>query len=508
MISIISKLKNTVSVGVDNIPVNIIKYCSHDISSPLVTIFNQCLSTGFFPDFLKMAKIIPVHKSGAKNIFTNYRPISLLTNFSKIFEKLLYTRLKGFLAKSNIPSKYQYGFQEKKSTAMAVLQMIDKITEAVDMKSCGVGLYVDLAKAFDTVDHAILLGKLAHYGVRGKQLEIFNSYLSGRKQIVDFNGVCSDTCSITHGVPQGSILGPLLFLVYIDDIQNCSSFLSFILFADDTNAFAMHNNIHCLFDIVNKELIALSTWFKVNKLSVNVAKTSYMFFTNCYNKYLDSSNLCLRLEGIGLENVHSIKFLGVTIDDKLSWRSNINHVSNIIARNSGVIKRIRQKITRKTALLLYDTLVAPHRSYCAITWASCYKGLLGKLHLLQKRAVRTILLVSSRTHAAPLFVKLKRLTIFDIHLQQLACFVYNCLNNTILSTVFSNYFVSNVMIHTHYTRGSGNLHCQFARTSLRSSSIRIAGPKFWNTLPIDTRNSASLDLFKKRVKYLLLSKYA
>ena len=488
----------------DNIPAEIIKCCADIIAIPLVLIFNNCMSTGCFPDLLKIGKIIPIYKSGERGVYSNYRPISLLTNFLKIFEKLFNLRLKNVLAKYNIPGVNQFGFQNKKSTAMAVLEMVDKITNALDNKCSGIGIFVDLAKAFDTVNHSILLSKLEHYGIRGTQNKLLRSYLTDRKQMVFFDNVYSKTCKTTHGVPQGSILGPLLFLIYIDDLKNCSTLLKFILFADDTNIFNMHNNLTTLINTTNQELQNLSSWFKANKLSLNVTKTNFMIFSNVCDNFV-KDNIIIELDGKQLERVTTSKFLGVFIDDELSWKPHISHVTNIIARVVGVFHRIRYKISTKTALMLYDTMIMPHLSYCTITWASGARGHLTTLFRLQKRAIRIVQQSRRLEHTAPLFIKLNRLNIYDLHTYQLCCLMHNCFHNDVYSGVFKNYFSFNSSIHTHMTRTAGNLHRQFARTTLRSNSLRLAGPVAWNAIPPHIRSASSFLHFKTCLKHWLLS---
>ena len=424
VLKIIKSLKDTSSVGVDGIPTSVIKLSSEVICSPIASLFNNFLANGCFPNLLKVGKVIPVYKGGERNIFSNYRPISLLTNFSKIFEKLIYVRLKSFMAKQNIPSSNQYGFQSHKSTSMAVLEMVDIITDAMDSKSCAMGLFIDLAKAFDTVDHVILMKKLSHYGIRGEPLDLLQDYMNGRKQYVSCSGVNSSVRDICYGVPQGSILGPLLFLIYVNDMTHCSHILEFILFADDTNIFLTNRDANRLYDTINVELVALSHWFKANKLSLNISKTNYMLFTNS-SKF---KQLCalqnVKIDGEIITRVDKCKFLGVIIDDKISWKPHILSVTSTVARNLGVMRRVRSKIDSKTTLLLYDTMIVPHFSYCNLIWANCAKSYLIKLYRLQKRAIRLVFMANKLFHAAPLFRKLLRLNVYDLYHFQLASFVY------------------------------------------------------------------------------------
>ena len=237
IIDIVSNLSSKWSAGCDAIPVNIIKVSIRHIAEPLSELINKSFLTGSFPDRLKIAKVCPVFKNGDKHLFSNYMPISILSNFSKIYEKVVSKRLLSFLEAGNILVEKKYGFRHGRSAYMAIIEMVDRISAAIDNGEYPIGILIDLSKAFDTINHSILLDKLEYYGIRGFALKWFESYLYSRQQYVFLNGASSTTSHINCGVPQGSILGPLLFILYINDIAKCSEILRLILFADDTNIF-------------------------------------------------------------------------------------------------------------------------------------------------------------------------------------------------------------------------------------------------------------------------------
>ena len=227
---------------------------------------------------MKIAKVIPLHKGGSTEQVNNFRPISLLSIFDKIIEKLMHKRLYHFLEVHKILYENQFGFRKNNSTAHSLMDITEKIKESIDSGKFGCGVFIDLKKAFDTVNHEILITKLEHYGIRGSILKWFESYLTNRKQYVFYNGVSSDIASITCGVPQGSVLGPLLFLLYINDLPNISNKLLFFLFADDTNIYYESTNLQDLEKTMNKELKLLSLWVNLNRLALNVGKTNFVIF--------------------------------------------------------------------------------------------------------------------------------------------------------------------------------------------------------------------------------------
>ena len=252
--TIVSNLNNKKSAGDDNINNFLLKNIITSIVEPLVYIFNISLVTGTVPEVMKVAKVIPLFKKGNKEELNNYRPISLLSSISKVLEKIIYSRTVDFLKTHKILSNHQFGFREKHCTSHALLTFLDKVTHSLDNFSHTVGIFLDYSKAFDTINHDILLYKLSHYGIRGKALEWFRSYLSERKQYVYLDNYKSHLRNIQCGVPQGSLLGPLLFVIYINDFYRSSDILSFILFADDSNLFYSNPDPHILVKTINTEL--------------------------------------------------------------------------------------------------------------------------------------------------------------------------------------------------------------------------------------------------------------
>ena len=272
-----------------------------------------------------IGRVIPLYKSGNQALVSNYRPITLLSVFHKIMEKLMFTRLVNFLDKHSILDDNQFGFRSERSTTQASMLITDKIQRAIDNKLYSCGIFLDLSKAFDTVDHSILLAKLEHYRIRALPNEWLRSYLTNRQQFISVNNSDSDPLQTTCGVPQGSVLGPVLFLIYIIDFTNCSSIFDFHLFADDSNLFYTHSDLQHFEQNVNRELSEISLWLRANKLSLNIAKTHFVIF-HPHQKKINNS-LKIEIDGKPINQQKIVKYLGILIDCYLNWKDQILQIS-------------------------------------------------------------------------------------------------------------------------------------------------------------------------------------
>lgn len=393
IISVVAKTKNKMSADSDGIDMKIVKMTIDCISKPLCYIYNLSFKTGVFPDKMKTAKVIPLFKAGDKYSFNNYRPVSILPQFSKVLLKLFVQKLDHFIDKNNILSASQYGFRTNRSTALAVMEIMEEITTATDRRKYTIGVFTDLKKAFDTIDHSILFDKLNKYGVRGVVLNWLISYLHNRQQYVHFAGHTSECLKIECGVPQGSVLGPKLFILYINDICDISELLRFVLFADDTNFFCSGDNLKTLSKNIESEMVKLTTWFNVNKLSLNLEKTKFMVFAK-----RSKDIVSLSINGVNIEKVSEFKFLGVTLDENLTWKPHVSYVKKKVSKNIFILNKVKYVLDCKTMRMLYCSLIQPYLSYCAEVWGNTYMSNIMPLLLLQKRAIRIIHKVTFGEH--------------------------------------------------------------------------------------------------------------
>ena len=353
------------------------------VSEPLTHFTNLSIHRGIVPNEMKSARVIPIFKSDDQLLFTNYRPILVLPSFSKFFERVIYNRLMQYLMNFNILCSTQFGFRKNYSIALVLIDLDDKISTAFDQGEFSVGVFLDLSKAFDNVNHVILVNKLEHYGIHGLKLDCIRSYFSNKKQYVEYNGHCSLRDEISCRVPQGSILGPLFFLLYINDINNAFNLLNLILFADDTNVFMSHKDLNYLSDTDK-----LSIWFKVNKLSLNLKKTKFMVFKPRQKRSI--CNIQISIDNQNIVEVKETNFLGVILDENLNWKSEISHVASKVVKSIGIISRCSFFLPKTSLRTLYYSLIYPYFYYCNIVWASTYKINLRHLLILKKPIIRII----------------------------------------------------------------------------------------------------------------------
>ena len=500
---IIKNFKNS-SPGWDGIKPIIVKQAFSNLLDPLSYIVNLSFDQGYVPDQLKIADIVPVFKNGDTSLINNYRPISVLPVFSKVFERLMYNRLMNYIMKHNILSNSQFGFRKGYSTDMAISLLIDKISKAIDTKEHVIGLFLDLAKAFDTVNHNILLRKLTHYGIRGNILQWIRNFLSNRQQRVKFYGTKSSLKNITCGVPQGSILGPLLFLIYINDLSTLSDTTFTIMFADDTSIFIQGNNIDEMENVLNSEIKKLSLWLNINKLSLNIQKTHTVTFSNTISIRERCNNICI--DGIQINTVHEIKFLGLLINNTLNWSTHIKYISNKISKNIGIIKKVTNKLDNKSLLNLYYMFIYPYITYCNVVWGRAPNIYLAKIHLLQKRVLRVISHVGFIDHTQPLFTSYQIMNIYDVN-KYLCCILMYKHNRGMLPDIYHDVFVLQISTHKYNTRQEVTYKIPFCKTNCRQLSLAYVGPKIWNTFITNNylQYCTSIHMFKQRTKRLILA---
>ena len=497
--TIINSLKNS-TPGCDGIPATIDKITIYLYVKILIHIINQEFYNGVFPKEL-MAKVIPVYKSGSTMELNNYRPISVLNTFSKVFERLMYDRLTKFLDKYNILYQNQFGFRQGHSTHHAFITLVDKITKSLDSGDIVIGVFLDLKKAFDTVNRKIILKKLYHYGIRGNLNKWFENYLADISQYVLFNGKTSDIRNVSCGVPQGSILGPLLFILYINDFPNVSDILLYVLFADDTNVFLNGKDINIIINTMQLELTKLYNWLLANKLTLNISKTHFMVFHRAKHK---NYKLNIEINKVVNEQVKHTKMLGIIFDDNLDWSNHISYINSKIAKGVCIIFRANNYFTTTALINMYNAFIFPYLIYCVEVWGNALSIHLKSLPKLQNKFLQIITFTYHRIDKDQLFYNTGILP-FNILVKHGIGLSMHKLSNANVPKPLQNIYQCNKNVHHHFTRQTNHFHSMGGNNEFVYRTFVFQSVSIWNKILQNINTNVSYAHFKHLLKDFLLS---
>ena len=491
---LISNLKSTY-VSKNRMPVNIFKQVACVLVEPICKLLNYSFCRGVFPECLKLAKITPIFKSGDKRNPSNYRPIAGLHYLSKIFERSINNRIVSFFDKFSLLCSNQFGFRSGLNTGDCMLKLLEEIYSCLNERKHLISTFIDLKKAFDTVSHNILLAKLQFYGVRGSVLKLLSSFLTGRNQFVELGGECSSLRENNYGVPQGSILGPTLFLIYINDLFRVPqlSQTQTLLYADDTVITLGHTDLNTLNENVNDELAGVMKWTNANRLCVNSEKSNFMLISNRSNHNIP---VTVKLGTDELTECATFKYLGIVLDDQVKFGAHTKYIADKISKNCGIFRKIKKYLPKKTRLQYYYNHVYPYLTYNILVWGGTYNTHLEPVILQQKRAVRILDDLSFTDHTNSSFKANGLLKFMDIYKFQVLVHMYKIKD----SPEFSRN-------HNLNTRYNSALLPSFNRLTLCQHSVTFNGPNFWNSLPQNLKELSTLARFKKHVKDFLLSQY-
>ena len=498
--NIVMDMKSKSSSGLDDVSNLLLKRLISVLKSPLCVVINKSLKEGVFPDLMKVAKIIPLHKGGECDVLDNYRPISLLPALSKVLERVVYSQTTQYFEENRLIYPKQYGFCKKHSTTDAIMNLTGDILKALDEGMMALTVFIDLRKAFDSVSHSIILEKLRLLGLTGLEYKWFESYLSNRQHRVMIGNQMSDLKNVSTGVPQGSLLGVLLFEIQINDICESLKYSQCMLYVDDTTLYVIGKSLCCMRAKIQADLSSLANWLKVNKLKLNVAKTKYMLFS----KEGVTPKVGLQVDSEPIMQTLAFRYLGVWLDNELSFLHHYKELHLKLLKSVFLIRCLAKFIPAECLRTLYFAYYHPHLVYgLSIWWPFLGKALHENLYVLQKRIVRSLCRLAPRQHCMPYFKKLMILTVKD-QLYQDNCKLVWKLNHSQCPFPIQNMYEKSQS--QQKTRGSGVCVAKH-RTGQFNKSFLCKPVMDWQLLTSKVKDSISARAFVKSLKTHLLQKY-
>ena len=483
------------SSSINNISSRIIKDAFLAIPEKVCFLFNLSFNTGIFPRDWKCATIVPLQKEGSKSDVSNLRPVSLLPIPGKLMEKVVHERLLRYFENNNLLEEHQGGFRPGHSTIDSAVTLVDKIFKAMNDREITVATFIDLSKAFDTVNHSILLKKLEYLGVKGLTLLWLTDYISNRVQRTVCNNSTSNPLEVVCGVPQGSVLGPLLFLVYVNDMSSAIGNSSYQLYADDTVVYKAGMNIDEITRQLQEDLVNLSKWCKCNKLTVNIKKTKYVIFgLKSQTKRIKSHSMIL--DNKTIERVNFYKYLGITLDMHLTFSKHIDNCYRLAAHKIYLLSKIRRYINFQASQMIYKTMVLPYMDYGDLIYDGANYNALERLQTLQNRGLRICINERGYISSVELHQRCRTAMLAPRRLAHLRNFMYK--KQECLDLIDSR----NI-----YTRNHAATVYKVAQPSLEKfkQNPLYRGAVDWNNLPVNIRNIPSYNQFKNTQKNWMIS---
>ena len=502
----LNKIKTSHGSGVDNIASYFLKVAFPVISDSLCDILNLSLSSGIFPDSWKVARVAPIFKEGPTDERSNYRPISVLPAVSRLFEKLVYDQLYRYLDENELICLQQSGFRSLHSVVTCLLKCTNDWYVNIDKGKYTAMIFIDFKKAFDTVDHGILLDKMKFYGICGLEHDWFRSYLNNRKQFCKVNGVPSDIKDIDVGVPQGSCFGPLLFLLYINDLPFALKKAETNMYADDTMISYSSKTLDELHMVLNAELVNIEKWLQCNKLSLNVVKTQAMVVGSMQNvnKMAVQPTLSpvFHVGGTDIDLVNKVKYLGLHIDNSLTWKCQIENIKGKVSRAIGLLKYCKNFVSMETLNDIYRSIVEPHLNYCCSVWGCSGITRIESPQKLQNRAARIVTGSSYDAPSVPLRKELGWLSVKEMIVKETSTMMYKSLND-LAPQYLSDLFARLSDFHTRELRNTKNdLAVPLMRTVSGQKAFSYRGTKVWNKFNNNIKEAPSVYSFKSRLRQL------
>jgi hypothetical protein len=496
------------STGIDDINNRIVKTCWEELMKPMTSIINRSIELSRVPALHKKAKITPLYKKGNKQETGNYRPVSLLPALSKILEKAVCQQVMRFLNKNQLLCPNQFGFRTRNQTTHVVHSLLNTVAENAINNHCTIATFIDLSKAFDCLQYDKLYKKMEGLNFADSTINWFKSYLSDRKQCVAVEGELSDWLPMELGVPQGSILGPVLFLMYINDINKSDQTAKFVKFADDTTILISAPTAEEAADKMNKTLERVYKWFRQNKLNLNPSKTRYMIFNSKTEKQdlvKINDEPIIRVWNKGKEK--SFKLVGIHLDEKLNWNEHITTIAKKITAATYGLHKAGKDLDCKRRKLLYSGLIHSHLTYGLPIWGHATQGRLNTLLVKQKKAIRQVFRLKYNTHTLPYFVKGNILQLPELVRHSTLCYVQSGLEN---NSPFHVKALWRPRLQQQIQLRQRGIILDFPVTAKEwiNRLPLICQAKLWNNQPYDKEvKERSRQAYKAHVKFDLINSY-
>ena len=494
VLNAIRQLKHGKAPGPDKISTTLNKDAADFIWKPLTMVFNSSLKYGIFPDIWNLARVTPIFKAGSRKDANNYRPISVISVLSRMLEKIVHDQLIEYLITNKILTPNQSAFRKLYSTVTSLINGTDYWYGNMDKKQLNLAIFLDLKKAFDTVDHTILLKKLGANGIKGIPGKWFTSFLSSRKQFCLVNGQQSGTRLVTCGIPQGSSLGPLLFIIYLNDFEQCLEFSRASMYADDTHVTLTANNIDDLITNAHKELRNISEWMRINKLSANPEKTEYMVIGHPRRINKVEISEPLNLNDSEIKRVAKTRSLGVIVDEGLNWDDQFNKVKGKVSGGLKALKKLQNLLSQSELDQVYRALVESHLRYANVIWGSLPTSKLNTLQRLQDRARSIIDKARKKDSWSHNWLTVEQLIRFDR-----SAMTYKIVNRQCPESLWDKY--NQRTQHSSYkTRNCRDLQIPKNSLGYVKKGFHYSALKTWNDIPINIRELPTLNGFKNQLK--------
>ena len=487
IIKCINTLKNNCSPGIDKITSKLIKQNYLYFLAPLKYIINLIFTTGKVPSYFKIAIITPIFKTGDPTSINNYRPISVINNFAKIFEMCLKNRLQKFLTDKQILSKNQFAFYDGRGTVDALHELTSNVNNCLENNEKCLAVFLDLAKAFDTVSHSVLLEVLRNYGVRGVVLNLFASYLSNRTQMVKVDGELSDPLTVQIGIPQGTVLGPLLFITYMNSLTELTIEGGRIVsYADDTVVIFRGSSWESVKNATKIGIANIMLWLETFKLTLNIEKTKYMAFSLTSASRPNYKSICLTEADVEITEVNNIRYLGVVVDNHLRWGDHISKVSNNIRKLIYKFYNLREILSKQLLIVIYKTLVESLIRYGLPVWGGLYNNNLKQLNVVQNYILK-IIYKKNRMYPTSLLYTSDIFDVRSLYILSVCRFVHR------------NSHIQAYVNHSYRTRKRENQHLILpnSKTSRNQRSLHYLAPRLYNTLPNNIKTVKNVKKFSQ-----------